>query len=311
MTNETSPCDLRGWARRTGLLVAATLVLSLSVGPGAHADGGLPGDAIGVVEGAVQQVQPVVETVQPTAPQPVPEVVEQVVEQVVEPTVAQVQETLEAVPGADRAAEPVTEAVDGIVRRPDEATEEPAESTSIRSDRPRLPLPPRTRWPPRLPRHPRTRWPPRLSVPGGPTGTHSADGSGHHEGPVAASTGAPRDDEVAGTRLCDLPPRVTALSALLRHPGGRDGRSADRTAWNLTRALMLLWAGSTLPHWNPGRLAGRTPAVAAPRLPGSWVPPVPTPGTSSAVRALWALLLGLLMAAGLAMVLTHHEERPA
>ena len=126
MTNETSPCDLRGWARRTGLLVAATLVLSLSVGTGAHADGGLPGDAIGVVEGAVQQVQPVVETVQPTAPQPVPEVVEQVVEQVVEPTVAQVQETLGAVPGADRAAEPVTEVVDGIVRRPDEAAEEPA-----------------------------------------------------------------------------------------------------------------------------------------------------------------------------------------
>lgn len=299
MTKETSSCDLRGWVRRTGLLAAATLVLSLSVEPGAHADGGLPGDAVGVVEGAVQQVQPVVETVQSTAPQPVPEVVAQVTEQVVEPTVAQVQETLEAVPGGDRAGEPVTEVVEVIVRRSDEAAEEP---TTGHVD------PVRSARAPAAPQDPGAA---QALVPGGPTGTHSADGSGHHEGPVAASTGAPRDDEVAGTRLCDLPPRVTALSASLRHPGGRDRRSADRTAWNLTRALMLLWAGSTLPHWNPGRSAGRTPAVATPRLPGSWVPPVSTPGTPSAVRALWALLLGLLMAAGLAMVLTHHEERPA
>ena len=310
MTNQTSLVLLPRWARRAGVLAAATLVLSLSCGAGAHADGGLLDDVTEVAGGATQQGQPVVEAVQSAVAQPVPEVVQPVVEQVVEPTVSQVEQALGAVPGADDGAEPVVEEVKEVGRGPQAPAEAPAAGDGG---------PVQSGQAPAAPQAPAASEAP-VPVPSGPLGGGSSDGPRHQEEHGSASTGSPRGDDapVLLADACDLPPRTLTAPAMVHQLGGSDGPRADQTVWGLAYALMQMWAQGALSpsfarDWPEDRASeARTPGLTEARSPAA---PMPATDATGAVGMLGMLgVLGvvlLLLAAGLTIVLTQQDESPA
>ena len=292
MTSQTDP-PLRRWPGRGAVLVGATLVLSLSAGPGAHADdGGLLGGATQVVEEATQPVvQTAVDAVQPAIPQPVQEAVAPVVEHVVEPAASHAEQAVKAVPGADPAAHPVGEVVEPGVRPAEEPVEESVEAPAAQNVHPVVgsaPAPAASQAP----------------VPGGPTSGHAVDGPG--DGTSVADPCA---------SVTDLPPRGMAVSDIVRHPGRGDVLSAHQALWNLANALMHMWLDE-----NARRSVDVGPPedglgdVRAFDVPKGGTTDVPEPGTSSAERLIELIgLIGLLglLAAGLTLGLARQLERPA
>ena len=316
MTMQLHPLLLRRWVGRGVVLAAATIVLSLSAGPGAHAgDSGLLGDVTEVVGGATQPVvQPAVEAVQSAVPQPVQEAVEPAVASVVEPAASQVEQAVTAVPGADKAAEPVVKVVEPVVHpaesradggaddradgRADEPAEQPAgePATGIVD-----PVDGSAQAPAAS----------QASASNGQTGSNAVGWSGDGGAASPATTSPTRDEQLPSRAgpCDDLPPRPMAVSAVVQHP---DERDADQDLWNLTNALMHSWIDGDVPGsvdvgpptdedgdaWALGSLRGEDTDLQA---PGRW-------GTVEVLKLLGLFgLLGLL-AAGLAVVVARQTE---
>lgn len=316
MTKQVHPLPLRRWVGRGVVLSAATIVLSLSAGPGAHAgDAGLLGDVTEGVGGATQpDLQPAVGAVQSAVPQPVQEAVEPAVENVVVPAASHVEQAVTSVPGADKAAGPAVKVVEPVVRqaddragggaddgngaRVDEPVEQPAGEPATGVVDP-------GDGPAQGPAAAQT------SVSSGQTGSNAAGGSGDGGSASPATTSPTRDEQLPSRAgpCDDLPPRPMAVSAIVGHP---DERDADQELWNLTNALMHSWIDGDVPGsvdvgppsdedgdaWALGPLGGEDTDLQA---PGTW-------GTVEVLGLLGLFgVLGLL-AAGVAVVVARQTE---
>ncbi|MBD3925613.1 hypothetical protein IEZ26_13335 [Nocardioides cavernae] len=316
MTKQLHPLPLRRWVGRGVVLVAATVVLALSAGTGAHAgDAGPLGDVTEGLGGAIQPVvQSAVEAVQSAVPQPVQEAVEPAVENVVEPAASDVEQAVTSLPGAGKAAEPAVKVVEPVVRPADDRADggdgrgaggragepveqpagEPATGTVDPVDGPA-----------------QTPAAAQASASSGQADSNAVGGSGDGAAAGPASTGPTRVGQPPSRAgLCDeLPPRPMAVSAIVQHP---DELDADQELWNLTNALMHSWIDGDVPGsvdvgppsdedgdaWALGPLGGEETDL---RAPGRW-------GTVEVLKLIGLFgLLGLL-AAGLAVVVARQTE---
>lgn len=228
MTKLKNPPMPRRRSGRAAVLAGATLALALSAGPGAHADSGtgLLDDITQVVGQATQPVvepivQPVVQSVQSAVPQPVQEAVEPVVEQVVEPV------------------RPVAQAVEQVAP----SSEEPAGGQAGQPAGGPADVPAGTTAPGTV-----------GHVASEPAGAAGADTAESAENPVAQhATGGPSGDAGDGSRhvdapgplatTCpDLPPRTVTTTVVALHGGDQAAPSDHLTVWDVTNALMRLWA---------------------------------------------------------------------
>ncbi|MFC7727363.1 hypothetical protein ACFQW6_19805 [Nocardioides sp. GCM10028917] len=249
-TNQTDSPVVRAWLGRAAALAGATLLMSLSAGPGAHADDGLLGDVTEVAGAVTQPVaEPVAQTVQSAVPQPVQQVVEPAVSQVMQPVVSHAEQTVEAtvksteqtveaaVKDAEQAVQPVSEVIKPEVRRAEEPVEQPQAQPQtadrvVRS----APAPAAS----------------QEAVTGDATSSHVDDESGHKGAkPVSAATREPgnkRRSSAATLRehVTDQAPRGTTGTVAPQQSDEREDLSAE-ALWNLTNALMHMWAGDNTP----------------------------------------------------------------
>lgn len=282
MTNQKLSDAVGHSCRRVGVLAAATILLSLSGGPAAHADdGGLLGDAVDLVgETGDQVVEPVVQTVESAAPQPVQEVVEPV-QQAVEPAVAAAEQVVEE---TVRVVEPATEPVVRVAKPAPPPAAEPVED-AVAEEAP-TPAPA----------------PPRAPAVGGAGTSHPGDGSGPDPAAhVSTAQQVPNDDQhrsdaADGTDFADLAPRAMARPTILLQDPEVEDPVVDEELRSLVNALMQMWAG---PGAVDAGLAGREAPDAQMLGP-----------TSGMVPVLLGLLLGTLSLSIRRVLVRHSGDRP-
>ena len=292
MTKPKNPPMPRRRSGRAAVLAGATLALALSAAPGAYADSGtgLLDDITDVVGQATQPVvqpivqpivepvvQPVAQAVQSAVPQPVQEAVEPVVEQVVEPVRPLAQAVEQVAPSSEEpAGEQAGQPADGPADVPAETTAHgtvghvaPGSAGAAGTD---------------------TVEPAENAVAqqatGGPSGGHGGDGSRHVDAPGPLATSCP-----------DLPPRTGTTTVVALHGGDQAAASDQWTVWDVTNALMRLWAaggGSPGEAVPPGQGDGDRRASGLPRPVPRAFPALdlPRPGAGPALGP--AELVGLL-----------------
>ncbi|HYH74271.1 MAG TPA: hypothetical protein VD764_13720 [Nocardioides sp.] len=201
--------------------------------------------------GAVTQpvAEPVAQAVQSAVPQPVQQVVEPAVSQVVEPVVSHAEQTVEAtvknteqaveaaVKNAEKAVQPVSDVIKPELRRPEEPVEQPQAQPQTAD---------------RVVRSAPVPGAPQEPVAGDATSSHVNDESGHEGAqPVTAVAREPGEGRRSSgpalrNHITDQAPRGTTETVAPHQIDEREDLSAE-ALWNLTNALMHMWAGDNTP----------------------------------------------------------------